>query len=40
MRFSGLESSSKPFKWPISTFRVDPQNAQIFEPGGGVAWAR
>jgi len=40
MRFSGAVFSSWPSRWPTSTFRSEPQNAQIRGPGGGHALAR
>ncbi len=40
MRLSGSEFSSWPSKCPISTVRVEPQNAQRRGPGGGHEVAR
>ena len=37
-RLSGAVFSSNPSRWPTSTLRRLPQNAQIGWPGGGSGW--
>lgn len=40
MRLTSAVFSSWPSRWPTSTLRLDPQNAQILSPGGGQTFAR